>query len=544
MVQVVLFILSVALATVDGWGACTPFTNYAYTGTSMSGPDYQCKMNVVLSYATGSAERPCVSGEMHGCSVSGNAQSSTTIIKSCYYEQSANRVRIDLLQCGNQCEADSVACIGRGAQWDSDSCKCKNCTEPDTTFKESSCAYDAGQGKYLNIVNTITRTNCEVTVKEDKYYSLTCDTTCNENSELTCMGSIDGVTVYLRSCNGKVSKCEADGSCDAAIRKVANGECENPNDPPSPTSSSEAGSSSSEAGSSSGTGEDWEWLKDSLHVIHIEEMETNDYLMNFQPFITGTYDQVTDIAGTAHDINSNILTSFEFLNDIKENTGNTAQNTNNINNKLTNTNQLLTDLNNKSWNVNVRPEITVQGDTNIVNVQTDTAHSGAAILDFLKGIFSGADTTNNYNPNDTAGMGDSSRSMLDGIAGMGDTVPNMHDSLSGAVQSYKARFDSVGAQVGRITGDSLASWNNKLLNNGVLQGNGSNSCPSVLNTPFEVHIGTIDYTTTKTIGMYLCTPISPFNVTLWTLARLILRAVVSIACMWALYRCVLGINED
>lgn len=457
------------------------------------------------------------------------------------------RCNYTVCYCSDKCSNDSLLCVRSGNPWISAECRCDVCMEPDTTFRESSCAYDVQQGKYLNIVNTITRTNCEVTVKEDKYYSLTCDTTCNENSELTCMGSIDGVTVYLRSCNGKVSRCEADGSCDAAIRKVASGECENPNDPPNPNSSGSANSSSSEAGSSSGGNSsgsgDWEWLKDSLHVIHIEEMETNDYLMNFQPFITGTYDQVTDIAGTAHDINNNILNSLDYLSDIRTNTGNTANNTNNINSKLTNTNQLLTDLNNKSWNVNVRPEITVEGDTTIVNVQTDTAHSGAAILDFLKGMFNGADTTNNYNPNDTAGMGDSARSMLDGMAGMGDTVPNMHDSLAGAVQSYKNRFDSVGAQVGRITGDSLASWNNKLLNNGVLQGNGSNSCPSILNTPFNVKIGTIDYTTTKTLGMYLCTPISPFNVTLWTLARVILRAVVSIACMWALYRCVLGINE-
>lgn len=453
--------------------------------------------------------------------------------------------------CGDKCEADSLKCEGTFIR-DEQGCRCVNCQPFDTTIVDNGCSYDNTAGKYLNY--KITR-NChvdtcgavnQVTCSADtvSYYSLTCDTTCNENSEITCMGSIDGVNVYLRGCNGKVTKCEADGSCDFAMRKVANGECENPNDPPNPNSSSGSGSSSSQAGSSSGTGEDWEWLKDSLHVIHIEEMETNDHLLNFQPFITGTYDAAVEISGTTHDINNNILTSFEFLNDIKENTYNTANNTNNINSKLTNTNQLLTDLNNKSWNMNVRPEITVEGDTTIVNVQTDTAHSGAAILDFLKGMFSGADTTNNYNPNDTAGMGDSARHMLDGIAGMGDTVPNMHDSLAGAVQSYKNRFDSVGAQVGRITGDSLASWNNKLLNNGVLQGNGSNSCPSILNTPFEVHIGTIDYTTTKTIGMYLCTPISPFNVTLWTLARVILRAVVSIACMWALYRCVLGINED
>ena len=123
------FFLSLVLFfSVVGWGACTSFTGYDYQGTSMSGPDYQCRMNVVLSWASGSAERPCLSGEMHGCSVSGTAVSSTTIIKSCYYESSANRVRIDFLQCGNQCEADSVKGCPDGQVWDSQNCRCKAST--------------------------------------------------------------------------------------------------------------------------------------------------------------------------------------------------------------------------------------------------------------------------------------------------------------------------------------------------------------------------------------------------------------------------------
>ena len=452
--------------------------------------------------------------------------------------------------CDTKCEADSIACINSGEQWDSQNCQCKTCTEPDTTFKESSCAYDAEKGKYLNIVNTITRTDCEVTVKEDKYYSLTCDTTCNENSELTCMGSIDGVNVYLRSCNGKVVKCEADGSCDAAIRKVAAGECENPNDPPSPSSSA-SGSSSSEQGSSSsgGTGEDWEWLKDSLHAIHVTNRDSlgaiNHNLENMQPFVAGTYDQVTDLAGTAHDINSNILTSFDFLNDIKQNTYNTANSTNNINSKLTNTNQLLTDLNNKNWNVTVRPEITVQGDTNIVNVQTDTAKSGAAILDFLKGIFKGADTTNNYNPSDTAGTGHVLDSLMDKI---GDLVSDsgyltVRDSVGVAVTSMHGSYNALRDTLAHSAiNDSLNRWKEAITNNGVIQGNGSDNCPSILERDWELNFGLGVTITAGHLGRYICTPIGGLNITIWALCRVLLRAIVAICCMIWLYKTVLGID--
>lgn len=437
-----------------------------------------------------------------------------------------------------------------------ETCECTRCTEPDTTFKESSCAYDMGQGKYLNIVNTITRTNCEVTVKEDMYYSLTCDSTCNENSELTCMGSIDGVNVYLRSCNGKVSKCEADGSCDAAIRKIAAGECENPNSPPngnSSSSSSEQGSSSSGGNAADSLG----WLKDSLRVIHLTDSagfaEVNNNLENIQPFVAGAYDQLTDLAGTVHDINSNILTSFEFLNDIKENTGNTAQNINNINNKLTNTNQLLTDLNNKNWNVNVRPEITVQGDTNIVNVQTDTAKSGAAILDFLKGIFGGSDTTGNYDTTGWSGVNDSARAAYDESFGRGwqsqvncdsargncdESVIGAH-GLDSAKDGYRRTFRALGDSLRNgAFGDSLSNWGGKFTGNGVITGSGSNSCPSVLTRTYRIDLyGTAGFD--LTLGTYLCAPIFG-QTTAWTLCRLLIRASVALACMWFLFRCATG----
>lgn len=549
MLQVVLFVLSVAIATVDSWSACSaPVTNCLW-GCS----EYTCR-NGSPTYTAAQITAHC-----HSLGFDSDPKYRFDCpSNSCAGQGEYGRLYYTYQRCDTKCEADSVQCVLNGGIFvrNGSNCDCQMCTEPDTTFNESSCAYDPQQGKYLNIVNTITRTNCEVTVQERKYYSLTCDTTCNENSELTCMGSIDGVNVYLRSCNGKVTKCEADGSCDMAIRKVANGECENPNDPPSPTSSS-GSSSSSEAGSSSGTGEDWEWLKDSLHVIHVTNRDSlgaiNHNLENMQPFVAGTYDQVTDIAGTAHDINSNILTSFEFLNDIKENTGNTANNTNNINNKLTNTNQLLTDLNNKNWSVTVRPEITVQGDTNIVNVQTDTAHSGAAILDFLKGMFGGMDTTGNYDTTGWGGVNDSARGAYDESFGRGwqsqvncdsargncdESVIGSH-GLDSAKDSYRRTFRALGDSLRNgAFGDSLSNWGGKFTGNGVITGSGSNSCPSVLTRTYRIDLyGTAGFD--MTLGTYLCAPIFG-QTTAWTLCRLLIRASVALACMWFLFRCATG----
>lgn len=564
MVQVVLFVLSVALATVSGWGACQTgsftvdvFSGYQSGWLTEGGCNGQASLCWVRPSGFCDKSVTVSDGRYGNCKLDQfdlyGVGTSYCPSFSVYCISCDTRMSIVRAKCGLRCdtkrETDSTVCVNAGKIWKSETGECVSCDQPDTTFKESSCAYDAARGKYLNIVNTITRTNCEVTVKEDKYYSLTCDSTCNENSELTCMGSIDGVTVYLRSCNGKVSKCEADGSCDMAIMKVANGECENPNDP-----TATSGSSSSEQGSSSsgGTGENWEWLKDSLHAIHVTDRDSlgsiNHNIENMHPFVAGTYDQVTDIAGTAHDINSNILTSFDFLNDIKENTGNTATNTGNINNKLNTTNSLLESINQKNWHTTVNvspPEVTVQGDTNIINVQTDTAKSGAAILDFLKGIFKGADTTNNYNPNDTAGTGH----VIDSLMGkIGDLVSDsgyltVRDSVGVAVTSMRGSYNALKDTLAHSAiNDSMNRWSEAITNNGVIQGNGSENCPSILNTPFNVKIGTIDYTTTKTLGMYLCTPISPFNVTLWTLARVIIRAIVSISCMIWLYKAVLGID--
>lgn len=555
MLQVILFILSVTLATVNGWGGCTA-----------GRWDYSAGDNVSCSYGAN-----CPSSETKCQDVACNTYSSCpkrveTFMGTFYnpsksqqdfcqsntnYCESTRTKRINCtytLICSSERDADSTICVQNGGTWDGDSCV--TCSQADTTFTEISCAYDAAKGKYLNLSNKIIIVDCEVTVVEHQYYSNTCDSNCTVNSDLTCLGSVDGVNVYLRSCNGKVTTCEADGSCAFAMQKVANGECENPNDP-----TATSGSSSSEQGSSSSGGgnaaDSLGWLKDSLHVIHITDSigfaEVNNNLENIQPFVAGTYDQVTDIAGTVHDINSNLLTGFEFLNDIKENTGNTATNTGNINNKLNTTNSLLEDIKNKNWHTTVNvspPEVTVQGDTNIINVSGDTAKSGFEILNYLKRIF-GSDTSNNYNPNDTAGTGAQERSLLDKIDSAltdtmpvmnGDSVQAMGDRMRG---SYRAIMDSIGNSA---INDSMNRWSEAITDNGVITGNGSDNCPDILTQTFDVNFPIGGTVSIGPLGVYLCRPVAGLSITFWALCRVILRAMVAIFAMIWLYKSVLGID--
>lgn len=577
MLQVILFILSVALATVDGWGACnvrvseviynigrcTTFsTGYC---AQQFGP-VQCK-DRCFSGGTWSG-KPCGNDIFVRIEPYGSNQSSWCSDNT---ECGTSNLQLvpNVLCCNNQCEADSIACMQNGGTFvrNGEQCECKTCDQQDTSYTEVTCAYDIARGQYLNIANTVTIVNCEATVEEHQYYSNTCDSNCTENSDLTCLGTVDGYNVYLRSCNGRVTKCEADGSCDMAIRKIANGECENPNDPPNPNSSSGAGSSSSGVGSSgsgnsSGSGEDWEWLKDSLHVIHVENITTNEHLGNMQPFIAGTYDQVTDLAGTAHDINSNLLTGFDFLNDIKQNTGNTANNTNGINNKLSTTNSLLEQINNKNWHptINVSsPSVTVEGDTNIINVQGDTAKAPFEILQFLKGLFGGSDTTGNFDTTGFGGITDTAKNELDstllkadflssidcdttGGRKCDDKIIGAHglDSAAGRLRTaYRGVVDSL---KNGAFGDSLNEWGSKFTGNGVIAGSGSANCPSVLTRNYRVDIYQgAGYN--FTLGTYLCTPIFG-NVTAWALCRILLRASVALACMWFLFKCATGFKGN
>lgn len=574
MYRVIVFIIGVLLASVSGWGSCrtgaweVPVSHpiiYGYSEYNCSGTMQKCgayssgcpsTYKNGNDYLAGISEVPATTGSGGTCFGSDTYYGSGCTMTQRSYKYSMCHASVI---CNSQNEADSVACVNGGHQWDSVADSCKVCTERDTTWRESSCAYDMRKGMYLNIVTQYQRINCVINSIEREYYSQKCDTLPNDSS-ITCMGSVDGIHVYLRGASGRVTKCAADGSCDYALQKVALGQCPNPNDPPQdgeggegePNSSSsepqpESSSQQGENSSDSLQGGDYGEIIDTLHAMHVTMEDSlgaiHGTLEDFSPFVSGTYDGVINLNSVAHDINQNTRYQLDLLSDIKDNTGNTASNTSNINGKLNTTNELLNDIKNKNWNptINVNPEINVGGDTTIVNIHNnvDTSKAPSVILQQMR--------DSDYNANDTLGMGsieESAKLSLDSTINSyrAESFVEYGDSIGGAVSGVK---NAIGAykdslQHGAMS-DSVQRWGDQLVNNGVLVGDGTSSCPSVFTRNFTWNMGRFGNIQLGSFGTYLCQDFG-LGITLWALARMVLRAMVAITCMLWLYRTVIGIE--
>lgn len=182
-------------------------------------------------------------------------------------------------------------------------------------------------------------------------------------------------------------------------------------------------------------------------------------------------------------------------------------------------------------------------DSNIVNILTDT--SGQSYGD-TAGWGSKLDSFSNWLADSTflrgifGGKGDALCDTTGGkkCASMGGSL----DSAGGSWGStYKALGDSL---TGGAVGDSLRHWESMLTNNGVITGSGSNACPSVFSRQFEINIGQSISVQTPALGQYICANIPGTGVTFWTLARVVIRAMVAITCMWWLYGAVTGVKSD
>ena len=270
MYNIIRFILSVVLITMtQGWGACitnvgsiTPY--YASCGCLGSGSaryfdcDYSTSSFGGSVACTGTQTYNACGSEASnrfGLQITGTGQN--RYIVSCSGPvHNGSSISYTRTICDTQQEADSLECVN-GNEWDSDADTCKVCRLSDSTWRESSCGYSVRHSMYLNVITTCRRTNCNVDCISNEYYAQTCDTT-GADSSITCMGSVDGVNVYLRGASGRVTSCDADGSCSFALQKVALGQCPNPNDPPTQRSSSSAegeqSSSSAEGEQSSSSG--------------------------------------------------------------------------------------------------------------------------------------------------------------------------------------------------------------------------------------------------------------------------------------------------
>lgn len=105
-------------------------------------------------------------------------------------------------------------------------------------------------------------------------------------------------------------------------------------------------------------------------------------------------------------------------------------------------------------------------------------------------------------------------------------------------QAGSALVDSIN---GGAVGDSIAKWSQELASGGgALSGDGSANCPSMFTRVYNVPLGPTG----------LSYPFGPFSniicydfgfsLTLWALARVVLRAIVAITCMWWIFKAVTG----
>ena len=170
LIQVVLFILSIALATVSGWsncnvsvastfyhlGKCTTFSSgYCY---GKFGPD-KCQDKC---FGGGYWQRnPCNSSSdifVKIVSIQPSDSSWCTADNQCGNDDPT--IVPYILCCQNQCEADSATCVSAGNVWQDDpsascgkSCKINHCKAADSTWLSTSIAACTGSNNYA-IVNT------------------------------------------------------------------------------------------------------------------------------------------------------------------------------------------------------------------------------------------------------------------------------------------------------------------------------------------------------------------------------------------------------
>ena len=447
-----------------------------------------------------------------------------------------------VLECTTEAEADSANCVLNPTD---PSCA----VESDTTL--FGCSDNAsGNGalyrlacQALNgaVVSCNGKTNVDIATDGQLVRQL--DGTCAQNGFNT--GIVGGATpqdsvpksanadcfaVIGSKCHmkdkvsGNTFTCDCDGSCNYALNALmaGNANCTNPYPQPSGDSlvlpqSSASSPESSEGGSSGTSGS--------------SSAEGGGNSSDFE------YDYT------------------EVLENIRANTQYNGTMLDGIRNNTATANALLQAIVNKDWNPTINvgsPNVNVAGDTNIINVEVtgDTARAGAEILGFLT---------------DTAGIGgyadqfESDRALWESVA---DSVKNavrlfldsmntldtswakhsedVDSALSSNLVTFRAYMDTIRNSP---FNDTLDAWANALSNTGPITGAGSNSCPAVLTRGYTLTIGQVTVQT-EGLGKYLCTPIAGQSLTLWALARTMLRFMVAFGCMLWIYKAVTGTETN
>lgn len=114
------------------------------------------------------------------------------------------------------------------------------------------------------------------------------------------------------------------------------------------------------------------------------------------------------------------------------------------------------------------------------------------------------------------------------------------DGLTNARRDFalagSALVDSIN---GGAVGDSIAKWSQELASGGgALSGDGSANCPSVFTRTWTIPLGRASVPFGPFSNM-VCHDFG-FGLTFWALARVVLRAMVAISCMWWIFKAVTG----
>ena len=541
----IVWIVAAAMAA-SAWGACTTSQYIGCSGFRYPNENLSCQN----TYGSNCSEWSGVAACGHNIQVNVKTCESRSFPymecvdggTECNSSSGRDYVRTHctIYSCPSQAEADSVRCALHP-----DAAGCV--VEVDTTLYACSESVQGGV-----VTSTLYRLSCKATggqvtscngktnvdIPTDGTPLQTFSGTCAQNGyqngitggERDSSGAnADCFAVVADKCymkdkrSGNTFTCDCDGSCDYALRQIASGQCTNPYpqdeqqgdsialplsswEPPQQSSSSAEPSSGASFGSE----------LDALNNLY------------------GVLDTIRDT------LNKRVAPSVDAI----------QANTQYIGQQLEYSNEYLKQVAAKEWSVDVNvsaPNVNVENNTDVSGIQSrqdrqysaDTSyqsHMLAALAGFTGDSVAG-------NPSDTAGSGAALQGQLDRIdsaVGAFD-VPDMSDSIAPTLQGIRGEVAAMRDSIANgAMGDSVDAWTNAFLNNGVLTGSGSNTCPAPLTRQVSFtfpHVGTIN---AGTLGRYLCSPIAGFSVTLWQVARMLLRALVAIGCMWWLFKEVTG----
>lgn len=576
--------------------SCIPNGIQSVGAISCGCSDNSGRINVQVNCQGGSRYYAGGAVTSANCSTSGNRGSYSAVLTYTLCDTQCDSDSLACINEGGIWAANPNASCGK-------SCMTNACTSEDTTFLEGQKARCDSLGGTNDFGLSNNGDRCDLTgfcnlcngtafKKLQKEQRKNCCETGHapDTSKIQCV--VEDITS-----GEKVYKVSGQNSClsgDPQIIITPTGEsyregCDDP--PPENTSSNSGGTSSSDGAfsSSSESGGDsleLEWLKDSTHKIIMYDSTT---AANSIDLVNYLYDIKTCLeAGTCGG-----GAPIDYTGEIQE-----------TRDTLHHSNELLKQIADKDFSVQVNGGLTAEKQAeliaNIGNVADSTAKYGMAngerldsIISALKGIGAdsvahGLDSVRNEYIREGIDSLYSLRTGLDstfadwsdtsGAAAGGDTTGKggeldaLGDSLAAAIwaapcdtsggkpcndayigangiknatTSWKGAADAIGDTLNSgAVKDSVDSWADKLVNNGVLSGNGSATCPAVFQRTWNIPLGPSG--TSYAFGPFSKIVCNDFfgGITFWALARIVLRAMVAITCMWWLYRAVTGTDNS